>query len=251
LATQAEYDAAAKALRTHFINQARSVIDQIPFDTLDLESFTEKLLSESDTARVLIFASYLDDRLQNLLIRQMRNLDSQNSIDRLFGVNGPLDTFSRRVLISYHLGWISEDTKQRLDAFRKVRNAFAHRAFKVSIGDPQIASLLATFDHSSQGIFQELQSDSTFTPNLLCNLVLLAFRVFEEMLVWPVARAFLIVTPKDISGSEDPPQVLKPLRDQAVRALLIAGGLGRVESEKWSAGNAFSSPQSFQRLQKV
>jgi DNA-binding MltR family transcriptional regulator len=232
LATEEEVEAVAKALRGHFLDLARAVIEKIPFDPLDLEAFIEKLLSESDTARVLIFASYLDDRIQNLLMLQMLHLESQASIERLFGINGPLGTFSRRVLIAYHLGWITDDTKQKLDAFRKVRNDLAHRAFKVTVSDPQIAGQLAAFDASSQGIYQSLQQKLSrpFTPNLLCDLVLLAWRVFEELLIFPVARSFLVIRPKDLSiASDDPPEVLKRVLDQTVRGLLVAGGLGKLE----------------------
>jgi len=228
LATKEEIEAVATALHAYLVGLARTEIEKISFDPLDLETFIERLLPESDTARVLIFATYLDDRIQNLLMLQMRHLESQSSIGRVFGLNGPLDTFSRRVLIAYHLGWISDDTKQKLDAFRKVRNDLAHRAFKMDVSDPEIASQLAAFDASSQGIYQELQAnlDKPFIPNILCDLVLLACRVFEELLIWPVARSFLMVHPRDLSMAE----VLKRVKDQIVRGLLVAGGLGKLET---------------------
>jgi hypothetical protein len=184
VATDQQYKAAAEAFRTKFIESAREAIDRLSFDPFDVEQFVRTLLKESETAQVLIFSSYLDDRLQSLLTLQMVHLDSQNSVDTIFGTNGPLDTFNRRILIAYHLGWVTDGTKRRVDAFRKLRNALAHRAFAISFDDPQIASYRNILDYGPSGLYDNMNEapDITrpFKPTLLTDIVMMAGRLFEE-----------------------------------------------------------------------
>jgi DNA-binding MltR family transcriptional regulator len=119
-------------------------------------------------------------------------ISSQNAIDRVFGLNGPLNTFSSRILIAYHLGWINNEQRGRLNAFRSIRNAFAHRAFEISITDPEIRGHLAVLDHGLTEMYASLTvaiPTQPFKPNLLCNLIVLALRTFEQLLVFPIARA--------------------------------------------------------------
>jgi hypothetical protein len=207
------------------VKSAREAVDRIPFDPSEVGDFVTKLLNESPTAQVLIFYSYLDDRIQNILALQMHHFESQNAIDRVFGLNGPLNTFSSRILIAYHLGWIAEELKTRLDAFRKMRNVFAHRAFKVTITDPDITSHLAALDYTPTGIFENLKvavPTLPFTSNLLCNLIVLALRTFEQLLVLPIARAHH-VSPGDVLHYEEQPLLTKRVQHTLVESLLIAG----------------------------
>jgi hypothetical protein len=68
-------------------------------------------------------------RMQQIIEQQLEHLATQAAKERLFGNNGPLGTSSSRTLMACHLGWLSPDRVERLDAFRKIRNIFAHEAF--------------------------------------------------------------------------------------------------------------------------
>ena len=67
---------------------------------------------------MLTLYSYLDDKIQTILSLQMRYLENQNARSRIFGPRGPLSNFSSRVLVAYHLGWLSNRQRLRLDAAR-------------------------------------------------------------------------------------------------------------------------------------
>ena len=134
----------AKAIYDTQVKRAREQIDTLTFDPEEVEDLARRLQKELQPAQVLIFYSYLDDRIQQLIQVQLRPNQGKGEMDRLFGINGPLSTFSSRVLLAYHLAWLSDGIRDKLDAFRKIRNEFAHRAFKVTIDDPSLKSHLAT-----------------------------------------------------------------------------------------------------------
>ena len=125
----------------------------------------------------------------------MLHLESNNAIERVFGVTGPLSTFSNRVLIAYHLGWIKEDIRNKLEALRKLRNAFAHRAFKLSMTDPEIVSYIAELERGNNKVYNDIKTGvPSFNPNLLCSLVVIAFRTFHQLIISPSTVRMLILS---------------------------------------------------------
>lgn len=225
-----ERDRVAKAIYDTQVKQARRLIDELSFDPQEVEDLARRLQKESPTAQVLIFYSYLDDRIQQLIQLQLRKNQSKTETDRLFGVNGPLSTFSSRILIAYHLTWLSDDIREKLDAFRKIRNEFAHRAFKIMIDDPSLKPHLATLKF---GIPEMMQRDNIEQAELfdclLCQLVMLALNTFQEMLLLPAAKA-MSVAPRDVAGSfEDCPALLKKIQLTMSGALVLAAGLDIAE----------------------
>ena len=107
-----------------------------------------RLKDESETAQILIFSSYLEHSVRLLLKSRLHHLDPAREDEAIFGSNGPLNTFGNRISLSYQLGWISPQQKKKLDSFRKVRNKFAHRAFKVKLSDNNIAELFKVIDYN-------------------------------------------------------------------------------------------------------
>jgi hypothetical protein len=224
----------ASAMYEEAIGRARKALEKLEFDVDKLAPFVDAIKRESETGQVLIFCSYLDDRIKHLLALHMRHLKSKEDWNKLFGARGPLDTFSSRVLVAYHLGWISEHSKQQIDALRKVRNEFAHRAFEVTTSDPAIQRLLRQIDQSKpmfdalEVAFPEIPSvdlRSMAKNTTLCHLVLLAGQVFGEILVWPLAIRHQ-VHPGGVAGNwENMPKGLKKLRKEVARSVLIASDL--------------------------
>jgi hypothetical protein len=228
-----ERDRVAKAIYDTQVKHAREHIDKLPFDPQEVEDLARRLQGESQTAQVLIFYSYLDDRIQQLIQLQLRKNQSKTEADRLFGVNGPLSTFSSRILIAYHLSWLSDGIREKLDAFRKIRNEFAHRAFKVMIDDPSLRPHLATLNF---GISEMMRKSSIEQAELfdclLCQLVMLALNTFHEMLVLPAAK-LMSVAPNDVAGTfEDCPALLKKINLTMSGALVLAAGLNITEKIK-------------------
>jgi hypothetical protein len=151
----------------------------------------------------------------------------------LFGVNGPLSTFSSRILIAYHLAWLSDGIREKLDALRKIRNEFAHRAFKVTIDDPSLKSHLATLNFGIPAMMEKASIEQApLFDCLLCQLVMLALNTFQEMIVLPAAK-LMSVAPDDVAGTfEDCPALLKKISLTMSGALVLAAGLDLTEKIK-------------------
>lgn len=191
----------AKAIYDVQVRAAVTEVDNSTFEVHDFPKIFEKLKAETETGQTLIFGSLLEDKFLTLMKSRMRHLTSRGAEESLFGGNGPLAAMSARSALAYQLGWLTKEQYDKLSAFRKIRNEFAHRAFKVSFSDQSIRSLLAVieYDLSSQfkranevfgqmGIegFAEISSLPRETLNL-CQLAVLAIRTFEDMLVLPTA----------------------------------------------------------------
>jgi hypothetical protein len=161
--------------------------------------------------------------MQRLLEQRLAHMDTAAAKEQMFGNSGPLGTSSSRILMAYHLGWLSERQANRLDAFRKIRNIFAHEAFKTTISDPRILSQLARIDydihHMLKGHSLRLKEGSNV---VLAKFVMLAFDTLVELMILPVAKEFG-VSRKDIIGDKaDRPKLLKEIEDSLSRALIMA-----------------------------
>jgi hypothetical protein len=222
-------EAVAKAIYGVKVKQAIDQMAGFKFDASDAVGLVTRLASESETAQVLIFYSYLDDRFQALLKLHMQHLDSKQNEDRLFGLNGPLSTFSSRIQLAYHLGWISDATRKHLDAFRKIRNEFAHRAFKTSSSDPVIAQHFSTLHFDIKSVLlstfpNDKDEDMERLNTTLCRLVFLALNTFQELMIFPVAQAHQ-VHPNSIGAWANAPEQFKLFSRDMIRALLSAANL--------------------------
>jgi hypothetical protein len=218
---------AVRAVHDQAIRRARERIDTLVYQPPPLRDFVRKLMPESETARILIFYSYLDDLIRNLIVLHMTRLDGEHDRERMFGTYGPLSTFGSRLLMAYHLGWLSKAVKERLDAFRRVRNAFAERAFAVSMDDPGVVKDLALLDYDIQHFMRDAFGsegyDFSQANSALCRLIMLAFEASRDLLVLPIASA-LQVSPDWISPNfDDQPELLKAM-DRAMTAGLIEAG---------------------------
>jgi DNA-binding MltR family transcriptional regulator len=234
----------AKAIYDTQVKAAREAVDKISFDASELPELFGRLQRESETAQVLIFASYLEDRVRLLIKSHLRHVSSAVVEEQIFGSNGPLSTFGSRISLSHQLGWISPTQKAKLDAFRKIRNEFAHSAFRVKLTDPSIADKLSIIDYdvrffltpiretfTSKSDADPIVSDDEITSaqENLCNLALLAMRTFMDYLVLPSSIAFQ-VDPHDIAATfDESPVVLQELRRQVSRTVLALLGRPRIE----------------------
>jgi DNA-binding MltR family transcriptional regulator len=231
-------DAAIKAATDAYynatLNFARNNIDQLQFDPTELPIVFRRLRSESETAQVLVFASYLEDRITALIRARLHNVHSGKAADNLFGTNGPLNTLGNRITLAFHLGWIADEQKQKLNAFRKLRNEFAHNAFKCSFSDVKVAGLSKAIDYNLRMIIKPMPSvridespiplvaDDEILPNveILCNLAILAWYTFRDLLVLPTSILYQ-VNPNDLHSSFDRgDNVIANLSRAGIRAVL-------------------------------
>lgn len=207
VSSEHEIDVVAEAIFNQRVSAARAQIGKIKFDCSALPLVFSRLEKESQTGQVLIFSTFLEERIEDLFKSHLLHLDSKKTEDAVFGSNGPLGTFGNRITLAYQLGWLSKETKLRLDAFRKIRNEFAHNAFRISFSDKKIISLFATIDYKFRDFMiqiKKMELNSTgkddmipleeFTPDkiFLGQLTMLAFNTFREFLVRPTAIAYQV-----------------------------------------------------------
>lgn len=218
-------ESVAKALYSTQVKQAREAVDKVAFDFSDFPEIFRRLSQEGETAQVLIFGSYLEDRITGIIRTQMKHLSSKEDENSLFGPHGPLSTFSARVLLSYQLGWISTDTKNKLDAFRKIRNHFAHKAYQAKLADTEIAKFLQKIDYNPSRMLDVItdaigstgdvaiiaQHELTPEKRYLCDFAYLAEHAFKELLIFPISLAHN-VDPRSLGGEyEEHPRAIQQL----------------------------------------
>lgn len=215
----------AKVIFKFQVASARRRIEQIDFNASEIDEIINNICQDPPANQVLALYSYLNNKIPTILSLQMRHLETESARSQMFGPFGPLSNFSSRVLVAYHLGWLSSRQRLRLDAFRKLHSVFAQRV-KVSLAEDYVANQLDIIDYGPTGIFERTRESAggpSFSPNVLCNLTVLTFHTLHELIVLPIAVSHhldprLIVTPR-----ERQPTLLERVENALIRSLLIAG----------------------------
>jgi hypothetical protein len=122
---------------------------------LILNDFSNTMRNESDRACAVLGGSLLDHKLEQACQRRMIN--NKN----LFEFNGPLGTFSSRILLAHSLAWIDDDIRNDLNSIRKIRNEFAHNVnHDYSLSEDKVVSLcenLVITAHYLKGFDESLE----------------------------------------------------------------------------------------------
>ena len=241
-----------QALYQVAVQAAVDEIDRIPAQFTDVPNLIYRLDSESETGQILIFGSFLEDKILTLLKLQMKHLDSKAAEEQLFGSNGPLSTMSSRILLAYQLGWLHKSQMDALSAFRKIRNAFAHSAFKITMADQNIRDLFGAIGPDVEEMVEtskdalsvyanpalkEFDDVPARTANL-ARLAVMAFRTFEDLMVLPYARAYN-VHPMSISAF-DVSKKVKEIRYEMSRTIIMIFATPELEAKfaEMNAANA-------------
>jgi hypothetical protein len=128
-------------LATYDRLRATSDLEAVIMDEAhDLAEFS--IRADTRTATILL-VSFLEDALKNILIEQWGIVSTQD-INRYFGSNGPLSTFSQRTLVAKGLNWLTTDQVSELNILRKIRNVFAHNHRVHSLVDPELNGLVSS-----------------------------------------------------------------------------------------------------------
>jgi hypothetical protein len=108
-----------------------------PFTDDNFRAVLDSLKGESDRAAVIIAGSLLEDELGKLIGKVMRQLAADDR-QRLFGFDGPVGTFSNRILLAYALRLIDSNDRRQLDLLREMRNACAHSRVPLTFETPEL-----------------------------------------------------------------------------------------------------------------
>ncbi|MDE2384809.1 MAG: hypothetical protein KGO53_09325 [Alphaproteobacteria bacterium] len=161
----------------------------------------------------------------------MEHLDSKNEENSVFGPVGPLGSHFARVELAFQLGWMERSTYDALTLFRKIRNEFAHKAFKISYSDepvqkyfaqlqkllaPNIEKLETIVDADKYLKFNELSEKR----RKLLLMAMLANLAFRELFFFPIAKEHH-VDPNDLWKFASMPERAKEFTRKCVSAVLL------------------------------
>jgi len=113
----------------------------LPLDCF--KAFNAALADESDRARVIVAAAWIDQFLEVRLRNEFSN-GNRKARESLFSENGTFSTFSAKLNAAFCAGWIDADVYHDATVIRKLRNAFAHTVDHVSLNDGKARTLLET-----------------------------------------------------------------------------------------------------------
>ncbi len=104
-------------------------------------AFVEGMNEQSDVAAVIVGAAALDDLLHDIITSF---LIDEKEVEQLLGEFGPLGSFGARIRTAYCLGLITNEEYHNLRVIQRVRNAFAHNLFTLSLADEWVRNQLNT-----------------------------------------------------------------------------------------------------------
>ncbi|MFI5144310.1 MAG: MltR family transcriptional regulator [Ignavibacteria bacterium] len=129
----------------------------LPFDKLpdfmkelfyEFAIFRNELAKESDRGCALLASSYIDYLLTRLLEKKL--IGSKTHKKQLFLPNGPLGSFSSKILLCYSMGLIAKNTMNDINIIRKIRNEFGHSPKIISFENPKINLLCKEFIYTTR-----------------------------------------------------------------------------------------------------
>lgn len=111
----------------------------LPLDCF--KAFHSSLSEESDRARVIVVACWIEEFLKVKLMNEFSK-GNANARKSLFSDNGPFGTFSAKINAAFCAGWIDSDVYHDIQVIRKLRNLFAHSYNLVSLDDGETRNLI-------------------------------------------------------------------------------------------------------------
>lgn len=115
-----------------------TIPEGFPEHVADVLEFRVSLLDETDRGCALMVASFLDFKLEQLLIARL--VDDSKMVSELLAHSGPLGTFSSRIDMAFALGLIGANVRRDLNLIRKIRNEFGHSHRPLMFSDDAISS---------------------------------------------------------------------------------------------------------------
>jgi DNA-binding MltR family transcriptional regulator len=117
-------------------------LSRLPLDYDDETALSEALDQETHPIAIAILGAVMvEHELEKLLRPKFKRKD-----DRTWNVlvkrNGPLSTFSSKIVTGYAFGIYKEDVRDDLDIVRNIRNAFAHSKKLIDFDHPAVVEEL-------------------------------------------------------------------------------------------------------------
>jgi hypothetical protein len=97
--------------------------------------------SSSDRSAVIILASLLESDLERAIIVRFQNADKA-TIGLLTERDGALSSFYSKINLGYAMGLFGSAEQQEFDTIRRIRNAFAHSSYPLTLKSAEVSTEL-------------------------------------------------------------------------------------------------------------
>jgi hypothetical protein len=122
----------------------------------------ESSYGTSDRSMAILMGASLESTLGDFLKLHLRNGLTARDRERLFGSNGPLGTFSSKIIMAYCFEYIGPDTRHDLELIRNIRNQFAHSRRPLRFAIKEVANVCA---HLKYPDFPEVDVLGSYTSS--------------------------------------------------------------------------------------
>lgn len=93
--------------------------------------------ADSDRACGILQASWVELMVERCIAGRLR----PEGVSNIFDANGPLGTFSNKIMMAYSLGLFGRQTRHDLGLIRNMRNGFAHCQRPLRFRTPEIKAV--------------------------------------------------------------------------------------------------------------
>jgi DNA-binding MltR family transcriptional regulator len=102
---------------------------------------------------VIASTAVIENALRQTLKKVMRPMSATQE-DRIFESFGPLSTFNTRILMAHALSIVDDGVYKELEAFRRIRNKFAHATKLVNFESEKIAPMVKAMGYAAGDVVQ-------------------------------------------------------------------------------------------------
>ena len=149
---------------SEFANGLGPLIPQTRPKALSLIGVKNELEKESDRGCVLVSAAFIESELTSLLLSFLVPQSAPANQD-IFGLNGPLGTFSSKIKMAYACGLLEPSVRHDIDKIRSLRNEFAHLFEPMDFSTPEIKSRV--LDLQLNRLSEETNTRSRFIQDVV------------------------------------------------------------------------------------
>lgn len=103
----------------------------------DFDKIFEELKTETDRGAILVGAAFVEYALEQCIRSRLREPQSNTEGNQLFGGNGVMDDFSKKIWMAYFLKIVGPISRRDLDLIRAIRNAAAHDMNHISLQETE------------------------------------------------------------------------------------------------------------------
>jgi hypothetical protein len=107
------------------------------FDPDKAAEVINEINSGSHRSVAIVWGAIVEEALEDSLSRAMKHLTRPEK-ELLFERNGPLATFSSKIIIAYRIQILDKVQQSYLNRIRHVRNAFAHGLYELTFATKEV-----------------------------------------------------------------------------------------------------------------